>query len=394
MNGNNFNVPPVADVPAEARDRIEARVLPYLTDEQHGSRSKLWLASAAVVTLLAGGAVVLATQPESRPEPGPGPILDIAKATSELDRCWEAARQSGDADRFPDRAEWQPVLSVTGHKSTVTAVKAKGRPVFCETTKTRVTLSDPRAEPAFVPGTKTGAVLVTEVGTIAGVVDPSWSQTFVDATAKNKDGYNGPAQQKDGLFVFMSVVSPLNGSITVRPGADDPPMSLPQPHPPINVVDSLYPPGDRTSERGKLLGECMAGDAGAIDAQSWSPGAMVEANGERMIMATNPAGTSACLQQSERTQFMSYLAPAGPSAKPTPLPIAPSVGGRPLIAGLLPVGTTRLQLTFAGGTTTDAEVLGRTFAALLPPGAGAPGTITCKAFGHEGQMLYTGPLGS
>ncbi|MET0135278.1 MAG: hypothetical protein ABW215_16995 [Kibdelosporangium sp.] len=394
MNVNDFDVPPTIDVPADARDRIEARVLPHLADEQPSSRSRLWLAAAAVAALLAGGAVVLAAQPESRPEPDPERTLDIAKAATELDRCWAAAQQSGDSARFPDRAEWQPVLSVTGHKSTVTAVKTNGRPIFCETTKTRVTLSDPGAEPAYAPDTRTGAALVTDVGTIAGVADPSWPQVFVQVTAANKDGYAGPAQQKDGLFVFMSVMSPLGGSITVSRGQDDSRIPIPQPQPAVSVADPRYPPGDRASERGILLGQCLAKDPSVIDAASWSPGAMVAASGERLIMATNPAGTSACFQQAERTQFMAYLAPVTLPAKPTLLPVTPSVGGRPVVTGLLPAGTARLQLTFAGGGTVDADVLGGTFAALLPPEAGAPATISCKAFGREGQLLYTGPLGA
>jgi hypothetical protein len=387
MNQNDFDVPPMIEVPPDVRDRIEARVLPHLTDERDGPRTKVWLAAAAAVVVLAGLVVALtARSHRDEVEPAPAP-----SSSGALDRCWAAVQLLSGVARFPDRAQWRPVLSVDGPKSTILAFETADRPLFCEVTAAKVTLSDPRADPAYAQGTKTGVTFITDNGAVAGVADPSWPSVVVDVKAQNKDGYSGPAQVKDGVFVFISVVSTVEGEFAVRPGQGAAAISVPRPAPPLTAPNSGFPRADRTSPEGKLLDECISKAGGGIDADTWNAAVVVEAGKERLIMVTNPGGTGACYQQNQRAQLMSYLTTTLPAAKPEPLPIAPTLGDRVLVAGVVPAGVTRLQLiTNENNSPVEAKLGSNTFAALLPPNRDV---VSCKMFGAQGQVIYEGPIG-
>jgi hypothetical protein len=392
---NDFKVPPMADVPPEVRARIESRVLPKLDADR---RSRVWLpATAAGIALLVSGivAVVHPGGGPKHPDTNPSVIelaVDSNQVSTELDRCWQAARQHAKEVTYPDRTEWRPVMSLDARLSTITAIQTGSGPLFCETTNGSVTLSPPGAAPAYAKGTKTGALLATVNGTIAGVVDPSWPKLQVMVTGKDRDGLGGPATQKDGLFIFPSFLSAVDETVKVGPG-DNPQFVLPKPARPFGTVEPSYPAGDRSTPRGQQLGECISESGTAVpDADSWNPGAMVQSNGELLIMAANNGGVSACFRQSQRTQFMAYISRTTSVTEPKLLPVAPTLGGRDLVSGLLPPGVATMRLTFANQATMDADVRDNTFAALLPAGAGAPKTITCQLLGASDQILYTGPL--
>ncbi|MET1074352.1 MAG: hypothetical protein ABWY11_17020, partial [Umezawaea sp.] len=68
-------------------------------------------------------------------------------ATAALDRCWSAVRRQGVADRFPDRSRWRAVLTVGDSQIGVVAARADGKPLFCQTTATTATVTDPSAAP-------------------------------------------------------------------------------------------------------------------------------------------------------------------------------------------------------------------------------------------------------
>jgi hypothetical protein len=382
MNRDDFEVPAMMDVPPDAYQRIEARVL---ADQARDSRSKLWLAAAAAIVLVAGGVAMVTTQ-SSEPAPPAGQMLP--GSPDPLDRCWEALQRTSRDDVVPDRALWQPVATASEPMSTVTAIKAGDKRFFCETTKSHVTVSDPDATPGYVSGAKTGSLLLTD-NAVAGFVDPSWPEVVVEVTAKNKAGYSGNAKVKDGMFVFVSVLT-ADGTVTVGPGGHGQMVALPEPPPPLAWSDLGLPRGDRTSERGKLLGQCITEAGESVDSKSWGPGAMVEAGGERLIMATNPLGAGACFQQRDNAQFMPDMTTL-PKNAPTVLGIAPTVGGKRLVAGVVPAAAVRTQLTLGDNTVVDADTANSTFAALVPADTDV---TSCKVFGPDNQVIYTGPLAS
>nr|CTQ92246.1 hypothetical protein [Kibdelosporangium sp. MJ126-NF4] len=402
MNNDDLHVPSQMDVPADVRHRVHDRVFGDIGATPR-NRPGLWVgaASAAAVVVAVGAVAVLSP---STDDSATLPI-DAGKAASPLDLCWQAVVREGKQSQYPPRAEWRLAKQVDGQNSTVIALRAAGKPLFCETTSATVRVTDPEAVPAYAPGTKTGSLLVTPAGAVAGVVDPSW-QTVDVAVTGDSSGHGGPAEQQDGLFVFQSGTSTDGTKITVRPGENGAKVSLPQPSKAaLKSVNPGFPPGDRSSDRGMRLGACIdraRPHSAIVDEETWQPGATVAAGNERVVMASNPTGVSACFQQQEFTEFLPYILrfPEGPGAsKLAAGRVAPTVGGQPVIAGSVPPGATAVEIKLGDGTTVNAEVVNATFTVLLPASAAGeresikdPDKITCTVLGADNQVLYSGPF--
>src|SRR5439155_27010879 len=101
----------------------------------------------------------------------------------------------------PNRRCWQPVFNYTFGPVKVTAARAAGKPLFCETTYTTATVSSVNAEPAYAAGSRSGAVLTTGLGTVAGVVDPSCHGIWAEGTG-SQAAWQAPATAKGGLFLL------------------------------------------------------------------------------------------------------------------------------------------------------------------------------------------------
>jgi hypothetical protein len=415
---DGFDMPPMRDVPPAVAHRVENRVFEDLPGGTRRTTTR-WIgaaaAAAAIVVAsisavhLAGGSSTANTNAAGQSEQaGSGPqtlTLDTAKAASSLDRCQQAVR--GD-DRFPARSLWQPVFQVNGSGTTVTAARVSGKPVFCEVTPATVTISVPGAVPSYAAGSRTGALLVTSAGTVAGVLDPSWQSARISITSPDKDSYGGPVLNRDGLFVFISPLHAAGAGITVVNAGSSGAVPQPLPTPSssaITVNDSGMPAGDRSSPQGKTLGYCLDhAESSVVDGDTWNAGAVVQTGGERLIMAVNPSGVAACLQEEGRTQFMAHVAGL-PSAtsRPTLADVAPALADQPLLAGTLPDTANRMDLVLADGTTVEADVAKGTFAVLLPHSAESQPTmggavvknlaaITCHIFDASGRTLYAGAL--
>lgn len=414
---DEFGIPPMRDVPPAVAYRVEQRVFEDLPGGARRTTIR-WIGAAAVAAVivvasisavdLAGGSGTAGTNAAGQSEQADGgaQTLDIAKATSDLDRCQQAVRAD---NRFPARSLWQPIFQVDGSGSTVTAARVSGKPVFCEITPATITISVPGAVPGYAAGSRTGTLLVTSAGTIAGVLDPAWQSARISVTSPDEDSYSGPVSNRDGLFVFVSPLHAAGAGITVvNAGSSG---AVPQPLPPpsssaITVDDSGMPAGDRSSPRGEALGDCLDhAESNVVDGDTWNAGAMVQVGGERLIMAVNPSGIGACLQQTGRTQFMTHVAglPSAASSRPTLADVAPALADQPLLAGTVPRAATRMELLLDGGTTVAADVANGTFTALLPhsaesqPATGGPvvkdlAAITCHIFDATGRALYAGPL--
>jgi hypothetical protein len=421
--GKELDMPPLREVPPDVSQRLETRLLASVNAPRNRARAP-WLAAVAGFVVVAIAATTTAlviqgktgngSQVASNPatdrsisiESGAGQIrlsTNINQLNANLDQCWQAAQRSGKAAQYANRTQWQPVLLATNRTGTiaVAAIRIAGVPVFCEIAKTTVTISTPVAPTIFAPDSRTAPLLVTQSGTIAGVIDQTWTGMRVRVTNHNKDRFAGNAVERGGLFVFFSVLPAQGSTVTIeRSDGQKLPAILPQaPNPAVIVSDLSSEQGDRSSDRGKLLGTCIAqsqSQTGVPDANSWQPGAMVESNGERLIMATNSTGTAACFQQAKRTAFMAYLtnnSSAGSSMMPVAFGIAPSIGGKALLAGLVPSGTVRMRLTLGAGTVVSADVRESTFAALLPvTSIQAAGQVTATVYGENDRTLYDGPI--
>jgi len=213
MTGD-LNLPPRHRLPANVHDRIRTTVLAGIRRPAPSwqNRARPPLAVAAGVAVLAVGVGIVVQSATEGPGGGPGPTrppsstlqpppLDPAAAAVDLDRCWAQLQQSGKAGSVSARETWVPVFAVTEFGRTMTAARAAGKPLFCETTRTTVTVSDPNATPGYARGTSTAAMLVSADGGIGGVVGPDWRSMVFLTVAPSGASEQTEAFIKDGLFV-------------------------------------------------------------------------------------------------------------------------------------------------------------------------------------------------
>jgi hypothetical protein len=402
-------------LPSDVRDRIRAKVSAGLAPASttRTNRLRAPLAAAASVAVLAAGAMIVVQSVSgvpggvgtstTSPSTTSGASLNRQEANAELDRCWAAVQHEGKAEQFPDRAQWRPVFNYSSGAVHVTAARAAGKPLFCETTYTRVTVSDPNATPTYAPGTKAGAVLTSRLGTTAGVVDPSWPRMWWtgprDAAA--------PATVKDGLFlVFQShektgAVDPISvtGNDPARTSADPAPLPA-APTSAVSIVDRpTVPAPDRSSPRGRLLDECLKAadeNLGVVDIESWAPGAVAQQGDDYVIMARNAYGFTQCARIGGSVAFASYI--RGADAIDQRMPVSTDgiwdLADGFVVSGTVPVRAGRLQVELARGPVV-ADVANSTFALFIPPsaiGPTNPKSLTVRLYDASNNLIYDGPL--
>jgi hypothetical protein len=348
---------------------------------------------AAGVAVLAAGAMIVAQSVSGgggQPMPGggsPPTSVDLAKANAELDRCYAAIQQGAKDNQFPARSQWRPVITVAFGGVHVTGARAAGKPVFCETTNTAVTFSDPRAT--------SGAVLMTDAGTVAGVVDPSWPQPWVELTGPGGPSA-GPATAREGMFVVngggkVGIGSPrVIADVPTGPGVGWQPLA-PAPAATRVVDRPTKTRADLSTEQGRAAAECVTAAAttiGVLDGESWAPGAVLQRGADRFAMLRNDFGFSACWQTGGQPGFAAYLAAAqevgtGPKALGSTVTIAEGT----VLSGIVPPQCVRMRLS----TGEDAQVSGSTFAVLLP--GGVPKSATATLYDASDRVIYEGPIG-
>jgi hypothetical protein len=432
----SFTMPPDREMPSDVRDRLREK----LWDEVHApfrpSRSRAPIAVAAGVAVLAAGAVVAAQlggspAPAAAPQEIPTPMTSATEsdAGAQLDRCWSAVRTSGLADAFPDRTQWTVSFSFESSGAEVVAARADGKPLFCETTLTSVTVSDPNATPQYAQDTTTAALLATPSGIVAGVADPRWTALQVRANEREGPVSFTPAEQHDGLFVTYTGHTPEQkvpmrvrqlpeqAGPTNGPDDDDQNYPLrPLPAPPkaaLSIVDHPAAPPDRATQRGKELAGCLAAADGPVpDRDSWQPGAQATIDGSQLIMAYNDRGVGTCLwhpghpdaQSATITQFDPYI----PFAKdPQPIQTATiwvGIRNRDTEGGMAIMGTVqpeaaRMQVAF-DGKPLETDLAHGTFVTKILDtytengslNEGALDRFTVTINDPKGNQLYNGPL--
>jgi hypothetical protein len=436
--------PPRRPLPREVRNRMRATVLggirtPSLT-RTHRVRPPL--AVAAGVAVLALGVTIL-TQSLAGPHgiptghrttqteaPGTPPALNLAAAATDMDRCWKAVANAGRTDGVPARSTWLPVFAVPdGDGATVTAVRADGKPLICETTRTTVTVSNPNASPAYGPGSLTGALLDSADGFVAGVVDPGWTAMQFVAVGKSGASNGGPGFYQDGMFVDIGGFAP-GGRYTVRqtvPGAPPPEdmtvspapdqpypeLKLPAaPAPLVATVDRPDPPTDRTSVAGRFLAECIAqSDNVVIDPDSWQPLVMGGTSPNTYVLARSGNEMATCSTSGVRfdpnnlndiTILYDFESSSRRFAAKQPLRFAAGgsfatdasgSGQSVIILGVVDPTVSKLTITAPGGTRRSVPIAHGTFTTQF---AGVSfvdaDNFTALLQDRTGRTLYSGKI--
>lgn len=268
---NVLDLPPRRRLPTETRERVRRALDTGIAAPR--PRSRIPVAAAAAVVLLAVGAVLVArwapgAHEERRPattapattNPARDPVvppltmtLPGARTHDDLDRCGGVAAASPRAAEFAPRAAWRPEFTVmTPGGARVTAFWGKdGKPAFCEVTGTTATVSDPTAGGTPVAATPDGlkpaavlAVYLSPTGVLAGVAQGVHALEFSLLHGLELQPVGAPAFRQ-GLFAVnlgelrpgdsvdvigrnsqgMSVVSgmvPYDPAIVPPPGASGP----------------------------------------------------------------------------------------------------------------------------------------------------------------------------
>ncbi|MET1075609.1 MAG: sigma-70 family RNA polymerase sigma factor, partial [Umezawaea sp.] len=295
-------------LPAELRTRLRAE-FDHGLDHRPRRSFRLPAVVLAAVVLLAGTVFVLRQTPDAPPAAAvAGPPLNEKAAAAALDRCWSAVRGRGMADRFPDRSRWQPVLTVGDSQIGVVAARADGKPLFCQTTATTATVTDPSA----APGTGTAAVLFSSEGVVAGVTDVDWRLIALKGTGPS-GSVAVRAETGGHMFVARTGVNLAGAALTIsETGSEDPTAvrTLTAPAPPAVVVSDRPdgPAPDRTSEAGRALGDCLARSPHPLpDPDSYQTGALVTYPGGLVVLGRNSGSTVTCQSDGETIEAVRAL---------------------------------------------------------------------------------------
>ncbi|MGY6653715.1 hypothetical protein ACXIZN_16230 [Amycolatopsis sp. TRM77291] len=381
--------PPRRAMPDDVRARMRSAVREGVAKPRRTAR--VWYAAAAAVVLVASGVAAAAQSLRQQGvEPGPAPAagglnLDIRLATSSLDRCWAAVRAAGKTDRVAPREEWVPHFTDVMLDVSVVAATAAGRPMFCETTLTTVTLSDPNATPTYAPGTRTGLLLQSSTGLIGGVLDPAWPGAGLAFQAEDSGG--GDAVEASPLthqFVSFTWTAPEKTRLSVYEPAGATTTNLPSaPAPLLSAVDRPVPPADRTSPAGHALGECLDGAADAVsDAAGYRPGALLDKDGYQVVLGRLGDRSLACTtvpdpRRPGRLKMRVYQDHFEiPPEQPRTIPMQP-LGGvedggdrsdarTPFAGTRLPAAAVTVTCDFGAGLTSTTEVVDGTFVVFVP----------------------------
>ena len=289
-------------MPEEIRDQVRAKAFGDTPTRESKLRTQLVVAAAATA-VIAGGWLSSMTSGDSNSAAARDPEI-APNAAADLDRCWAALVSTGKTDRYPRRSTWRAVVTAREPGKSVIGIRAGETPVFCETTVTSVTVSDPAATPHYVEGTGTAVTVVTGSGSVGGIADPTWEAVAVEWGSRIK-----LADVRDGMWIISAL--PTDATVTWRASPSLPGVprrevkDLPRPDDSaVVVVNRPIPPGDRASPSGINLGECQERTRPRpADAQYWRPGALTSVGGVTVVTARLGELVAVCLSEPTRSTF-------------------------------------------------------------------------------------------
>ncbi|MCR6488593.1 hypothetical protein M8542_37770 [Amycolatopsis sp. OK19-0408] len=412
---SDFGLPSPRVLPDDVRERLRAEVRAGIGEPRRTKH--VWYAAAAAVVVLAAGAVVV-TQQARRPAEVPPAVagglqLDAKLATMALDRCWAAVHAAGKAERVPPRAEWVPLLTEELEGDAVVAATAAGRPMFCETTATTVTLSDPAATPAYAPGSRSGLLLHSATGLVGGVLDPAWPKASL--TTSTPDGSSGSDVEFSPVsrqFVAHTRTAPDRTAVALIDGGPGQPrkVDLPAAPAPLLAVTDRPEPADRTSAAGRALGDCLADAEEVIpDAAAYRPGPLLKENDQQVVMGRRGDRVIVCTREPDYQRPGKTRARAYPdlvAARDVPARLlrvstlggaesgAPAGAARNPVAVVLPAAATSAGFEFDADNGADLAVTDGMALAWLPRKIALTpeAKVRVRAWDANDRLVYEGSL--
>ena len=324
-------------------------------------------------------------------------------AQQDMDRCWAAIQATGHTAAYPDISTWvaqfqsaDTTPDAQGTGRTVTAVRADGEPVFCETTPTSVSVSDPSLPSTLPDGTLAIALLGSDDGVLAGVTSTTTGLSAaittgahtIDATAFSGNGLG------DGMFVAHGYVHGFEHSTVAVSsfGQLDGGQPVQTPSPLVFLVDRPQP-ADRRSPAGRALQSCLdavtAQVGPVLDQASWRPGAVVDNGSDtHLVITANADEVSVCLTAPYYADGFWYAGSSTPENAAVPLDVVyrDVLASPEVIAGLAAPNVGRVEFSTPSGTT-EATLVGSTFGASVPDLNDATVTV----FDRCGNQIYSGP---
>lgn len=439
---DKFELPPHRRLPDEVRQRMRARVWagmgepaarPWwrLTKNLRG-RAPLAVATAVVV-VVAGGVTLLQSAQGGGGQPTAGgqtsprpsetyhtpPVTQGVEQTV-VDRCQAVAFAQTTPGDYATADRWRPrfTVSLTGRE--VAVFDAAG-PVFCELTRTSVTVSQAAPTPVSLDESATaGSARVTSLfqttnRTLAGTVDSRVTALgLVTGNADGGNGRRGRAVVVDGVFVAELPASAptdtqptrLTFTATTPDGEFTGTGSVPDSETQHGTVVDAWPSADPdpTTPRNQLdrcLDHSLVNGLPATDAEGWHPGARVGdgPDQEGVLVASRDDGQLvACVlvdQRGTEFQLSTRLFAQDRTANPDVPVTAVNLSWRFLTVWGA-VGPKVAKVELAGvdnGLTAVGQVANGTFAVQLAGVADSEGwqnRIVLRAVDAAGNLLYQG----
>jgi hypothetical protein len=404
---NQLDLPPRRPLPPRTRDRIRHAVTtgtegngaaPRRARTRHSGG-----AVAAAAAVLAAGGLVLVQSVKSAPDDDirggsvpesatTGPYLAMNAMASTLDRCAAAAPD------LPSRDRWHAVLGVEELGVTVVAARVNDKPLICQTTDTTVTVTDPDAAPTYAPGTRTGVLLNSPQGVIAGVTDPAWGEVGIYAD----DGYlrvSAGARVGGEFFVLLSDPAPDRYQVRVYELVDDnndPPgweSAIPVGTPAAPAIEKVDRPNTPMAHDQELLDECLASSQAGGSGWEVAAGVPFRHDG-RLLLARRGLELGLCEYEPRMARSFSWQStyPTDNSLtrlKPCVVSLTlPNFEG-PVMAGVLSPQAASVVLHFPDDDSVLVPVVNSTF--LVPP-VPRPRTVEAvEVYDKDHELRYEGP---
>lgn len=419
---DEFSFEPPADraMDPALRERLAQRVFTAIEAPPASSRRRGPVFAAAGIVVLAGISAVVATTIGHLNTPSPVGT-PAAAHNADIARCATAADKVG-FHGLDDQGTLRSIFSAGGFGRQVTGFRsAGGQAMFCETTATTVTVSQPD-QPSTVPaGSFARGLLTSDDGVIAGVAPPGTTglTVNVDMTRPGELGpysSDGTATVSDGMFIFVAkqAISTAPGKVTgedkaytddggALPDGDHP--QLTKPAAPLTFAVDRPAPGAATALLTTCLGQASTGrHESVLDQASLSAGASSTVHEDTSSASTTIAydatQVATCSILTGELPGVGYVSvPRAQLTDQHPVQlnsIGTSWRDRFEFDGMIAPNVGKISVKTPSGSTADATIVGPTFTVVVPMSGqdrfGDPYAFAATILDTQGKVIYQGPL--
>jgi hypothetical protein len=402
------------------RAHLAQRVFTSIAQPRVTRRRGPVLAVAAVAVLAAISAVIATVIGHSVSSPAT-PSVSIA-TNLELARCAATADRAG-FHGLDDQSTLTSIFSASGFGRQVTGLRiASGQAVFCETTATTVTISQPNQPSTVSHGAPARNLLESDDGVIAGLVPAGTTGLTVNVDKTIPMGGQGPyssvgtATVSDGMFIFVglqpvaiapSMVTGEDKAITEDGGAlppgDHP--RLTKAAPALTFAVDRPAPGATTPQLTQCLNGVAAGKhESVLDQASLSAGSTATtqegSDSTKTVIAYNATQAATCSVSAGDLHGTSFLSSTRvPLTDQHPVQLLDSMANhwtdRFEFDGMIAANVGKITIA-SDGSTVDASITGPTFAAVIPISGDKltvdESAIIVTILDTTGKTIYQGPI--